>query len=156
MSLSTFLRERTHLNRIKLKANKRLLLTAGAPCKIQSWLLVSSSVVKRRSVLEFPAAREPQRYPDHSILQQTAILASPSRSEMVTKIMRQKNDTKNAQATADKLLLQAHQARNEARYAEARRDLLKAMNLCQKAGAQFTLARTLTISAVMKSITILN
>lgn len=59
--------------------------------------------------------------------------------------MKQEYDPTNAQAAAEKLLLQAHRARSEARYADARRDALEAISLCQKAGDRFTSARTLTM-----------
>lgn len=56
--------------------------------------------------------------------------------------MKNESDAKTLQETAEKLLMQALRARRNGRHADARRDLLEAMKLCLKAGAQLTLAQT--------------
>ncbi len=59
--------------------------------------------------------------------------------------MGHENDAQKVQEAAEKLLMQAHRARREKRYGDAKRDLLEAINLCQRAGVRFTLAQTLAM-----------
>ncbi len=59
--------------------------------------------------------------------------------------MAKDRDAKTTEQTVEKLLTRARQARRDERYADARQDLLRAIDLSQKAGVRESLARALAM-----------